>query len=267
MLVGNVTPVSGIHPRLKRDSGEPEPEAMPASHFVLLIESDPERTEAVAAGLVRLGLEAVRVPDLADAVATVKAKEYAITAVIVPVDLPGSDVRKALKSMRRREPVMPAMAYGKAPDGKQARKLRDAGVLLALSDGWDEGILRFQVNRLVSGDTQTAVRGSRRAPTHALVRVLVGGREKSGLLYSVSEGGCFIESPRASMEGARLTLTFELDDRAFELTGVVVFSNVPGNLQRPNLPLGMGVRFDDVPPPALDSLKQFIQRRMETLEI
>lgn len=240
---------------------------MPASHFILLVESDPVRTDGLATALVRIGVEPVRVEDLADAVAMVKAREYAISAVVVPSDLPGGALHKALKSMRRREPVLPAMAYGKQPDGRQAKALRAAGVLLALWDGYDEGVLRFQANRLLSGDTQTAERGSRRAPLHVPVRIRVGGREKAGILYSLSEGGCFIESPRASMDGAHLTLSFELDDRAFEIDGDVVFANVPGNLQRPNLPLGMGVRFDPLPEPARDSLKRFVQGRMEALEI
>jgi len=69
------------------------------------------------------------------------------------------------------------------------------------------------------------------------------------------------------MDGAHLTLCFGLDDRSFELKGGVVFANVPGNLQRPNLPLGMGVRFADVTPAALDQLKHFIHKRMEALEV
>ena len=80
-------------------------------------------------------------------------------------------------------------------------------MLLALWDGYDERILRFQLNRLVSGEQISAARASRRAPTHAPVRVLVGGREKPGTLYSLSEGGCFVETPRASMDGARLRRT------------------------------------------------------------
>ncbi len=255
------------HRRLKRSSWAPESGAMSASHFLLLVESDPERTDALATGLVRLGVEPIRVADLADAVAVVKAKEYAIAAIVVPADASGSDLRKALKSMRRREPVMPAMAYGKAPEASQATALRSAGVLLALWDGYDEGILRFQVNRLLSGDTQSAARRSRRAPIATPVRVFVGGREKGGVLYSISEGGCFIETPRASMEGARLNLRFELEGQAFELEGAVAFSNVPGNLQRPNLPLGMGVRFDSVPPAAQGTLGQLIQKRTEALEV
>jgi hypothetical protein len=176
-------------------------------------------------------------------------------------------VQKAMKSMRRTEPILPGMAYGKIPDLAQRKLLRRAGVLLALWEGYDPGVLRFQINRLVSGEHKTAVRGSRRAPIHAPVRVQVGGREKEGFLYSLSEGGCFIETPRASMDGARLHMRFELDGQSLELDGVVAFANVPGNLQRPNLPLGMGVCFDGLSKAARKPLANFVQERIAALEV
>ena len=240
---------------------------MPASHFILMIESDPSEGESLARHLVRLGIEPIRVADLAEAMDVVKSHEYAIRAVLLPADLPGKFVYKAMKSMRRREPVLPAMAYGKPPDARQRKALRQAGVLLALWDGYDEGMLRFQINRMVSGESQHAARGSRRAPTHTPVRILVGGREKQGMLYSLSEGGCFIETPRASMDGARLQLFFELGGHAFELEGVVVFANVPGNLQRPNLPLGMGIRFGQLPSALKAPIQAFIRERITALEV
>jgi hypothetical protein len=240
---------------------------MQASHFILMIESNADQGEKLATQLVRLGVEPIRVADLAEAIASVKSKQYAFGAVILPSDLPGKLVHKAMKSMRRREPVLPAMAYGKVPDTAQAKRLRRAGVLLALWDGYDEGMLRFQLNRLVAGDGQSSMRKSRRAPTHTPVRVLVGGREKDGVLYSLSEGGCFIESPRASMDGARLTLLFDLAGQPLELDGVVAFANVPGNLQRPNLPLGMGVRWKDMDRGAQDQISQFVRDRMSALEV
>lgn len=240
---------------------------MSASHFILMIESDPKLSETLATRLVRLGVEPIRVADLAEAVATVKSKQYSFGAVILPSDVPGKLVYKAMKSMRRREPVLPAMAYGKAPGNEQAALLRQAGVLLALWEGYDESMLRFQLNRLVAGDCQASARRSRRAPIHSAVRVLVGGREKDGVLYSLSEGGCFIESARASMDGARLKLCFDLEDHSFEIDGVVAFANVPGNLQRPNLPLGMGVRFEKLSTAARDRIAHFIQDRMNALEV
>jgi hypothetical protein len=170
----------------------------------------------------------------------VKSRQYAISAVLVPSEI---------------------------PDRTQRRELRQAGVLLSVWEGYDEGVLRFQLNRLISGENQSAVRGSRRAPVHTPVRILVGGREKAGVLYSVSEGGCFIDSPRASMDGAQLQTLFVLEERSFDLEGVVAFTNVPGNLQRPNLPLGMGVQFQDIPEAVGQSLAEFIRNRIESLEV
>jgi hypothetical protein len=215
----------------------PDPENMSASHFVLLIETDPSQTGRLAAQLVRLGIEPIRVSDLDEAVEVVKSKRYVVSAVLLPSEIPGKEIRKALKSMRRREPGLPCMAYGKAPPRAQRKLLRQAGVFLTLWDGYDVGVLSFQINRLISGELQSSVRSARRAPIHLAVRVQVVGREKGGFLYSLSEGGCFIETPRASMDGARLRLIFVLDERKLELDGVVAFTNVPGNLQRQNLPL------------------------------
>ena len=240
---------------------------MSANHFILLVENTPTESETLALQLVRLGVEPIRVADLAEAMNVVKSREYAIRAVLLPSNLPGKVVHKAMKSMRRREPGLPSMCYGKAPDARQRKALRQAGILLALWDGYDEGILRFQLNRMISGESQQSVRGSRRAPIHAPVRVLVGGREKQGVLYSLSEGGCFIETPRASMDGARLQLFFTLEQREYEISGTVVFANVPGNLQRPNLTLGMGVRFEELAPPQKAAINDFIQTRMSALEV
>jgi len=245
----------------------PDPEDMSASHFILLIATDPSRTGPLAKQLVRLGIEPILVANLDEAVEVIQSREYAVSAILLPSEIPGKEVRKALKIMRRREPVLPCMAYGKAPERAQRKLFRQAGVLLALWDGYDVGMLRFQINRLVSGENQPSVRGARRAPIHTPVRVQVGGREKDGFLYSLSEGGCFIETPRASMDGARLRLIFVLEEQQLEVDGVVAFANVPGNLQRPNLPLGMGVRFEDASTPARELLTRFIRERMNSLEV
>jgi hypothetical protein len=240
---------------------------MATGHFILLIETDPSLTQKLVTQLLRLGVEAIRVGDLNDALDAVRSREYSISAVLVPSGFDGKSLRKTLKSMRRRESVLPTMAYGKIPDHEQRKALRQAGVFLSLWDGYDEGVLRFQLNRLIAGESLGAVRGSRRAPVHTPLRVMVGEREKLGVLYSISEGGCYIESPRASMEGARLLMSFVLEERSYEIAGVVVFSNVPGNLQRPNLPLGMGVQFRDTPEPIQKSLGEFIHARLESLEV
>ncbi len=252
---------------LKQRRGIPDPEKMSASHFILLIEADSSRTAPLVAQLIRLGVEPIRVSDLAEAVEMIQSRQYAISAVLLPAELPGGELARSLRRMRLREPVLPCMAYGKAPDQAQRERLRQAGVLLSLWDGYDLGMLRFQLNRLVSGENHHPLRGTRRVPMHTPVRVQVGDREKDGLLYSLSENGCFIETPRASMDGARLRLIFSLEAQQLEIDGVVAFANVPGNLQRPNLPLGMGVRFTNVLEPHRESLARFIDGRLNDLEV
>ena len=240
---------------------------MATSHFVLLIENDPFESERLARQLVHLGVEPIRVADLAEAVAMMKSNAYSIRAILLPSNLEPRLVHKAIKSMRRREPVLPALAYGKVPEARQRKALRQSGVRFALWDGYDEGTLRFQLNRMISDGGSQSVRQSRRAPTHSPVRVLVGGREKQGMLYSLTEGGCFVETPRASMDGARLRLFFELPGRPIEVEGIVVFANVPGNLQRPNLPLGMGIRFEALTPEARATIDRFVRERTSALDV
>jgi hypothetical protein len=240
---------------------------VPASRFILLIENECAATDPLARQLVRLGIEPIRADGLAEGIEVVETGSYAIGAVLLPADLPPAGIAETIERMRRREPLLPFMAYGKPPDARQRKALRRADVRLALWEGYDEGVLRFQLNRLLSGEIAHVARRSHRAPVHSPVRIRVGGREKPGMLCSLSEGGCFIETPRASMEGARLELAFGLEQRAYEIQGRVAFANVPGNLQRPNLPLGMGVCFENLPRSVARDLDDFVRRRSSALEV
>lgn len=69
---------------------------------------------------------------------------------------------------------------------------------LAPWNDYDKGMLRFQLNRLVSGKAQTSVREARRAPTDRPVRILIGERLKEGTLYSLAEGRAS-STPRAQL--------------------------------------------------------------------
>jgi CheY-like chemotaxis protein len=256
-----------VRTRLKRGPRVPDCRNVSASYFILLVEDERTGCDALATSLVRLGVEPILVENLEEAAEIVTSGQYVIAGVLLPSYLPGTDIRNAMKGMQRHEPMLHAMAYGKAPEPAQRILLQQAGVLFALWDGYDEGVLRFQINRFVSKEGDHALRDSQRAPTHTPIRMLLGGREKEGMLYSISEGGCFVETKRASMEGAQLQLIFRLVDVDYSLDGVVAFSNVPGNLQRPNLPLGMGVRFESMPDEARWQLADFIRDRMDALEV
>jgi hypothetical protein len=47
----------------------------------------------------------------------------------------------------------------------------------------------------------------------------------------------------------------------------VVSTNVPGNLNRPNLPMGMGVQFLDAAPGARSALNGYVEERQADFEI
>jgi hypothetical protein len=46
-----------------------------------------------------------------------------------------------------------------------------------------------------------------------------------------------------------------------------MWNNVPGNLRRPNAPVGMGVRFTEVPPEAKAALDRYIAERAKTYHL
>jgi hypothetical protein len=87
------------------------------------------------------------------------------------------------------------------------------------------------------------------------------------MLYNLSTTGAFIETSRPNMPGGRITLTIEFPDGPVETLAQVVFANVPGNLQRPNLPLGMGVRFAGTAAAAAERVAKFVAERTRAYEL
>lgn len=142
-----------------------------------------------------------------------------------------------------------AIAFGpERPEPARRRRLAEAGVALGLFGETDDAALRFQANRaFLRLRPRGRARRDLRAPGRGLVRVRGGGREKSARPYSLSTGGAFLETPRPSLRGARVELELDLAEACARpaLRAEVVHTNVPGNLRRPGLPAGMGVRFED----------------------
>jgi hypothetical protein len=48
---------------------------------------------------------------------------------------------------------------------------------------------------------------------------------------------------------------------------IVVFANVIGNLRRPNIPLGMGVRFSELPPGDAKMLREYVEGRRAQITV
>ena len=158
------------------------------------------------------------------------------------------------------------VAVGKLPERRARRRLRAAGVRLALWEPFDEGALRFQVNRAISGDPLDQ-RSDLRVPTHLMARVVIGERTKDTVVYSMSLKGAFLETPRASMDQSQFEIEIRLPTGLIRMRAQVIYSNVPGNLQRPNLPLGMGVLFDGASKEDSKALRSYVRERSAGFEV
>jgi hypothetical protein len=236
---------------------------------ILLIESLDGSSHKLAERILGFGIEPILVSDFEEAQSILDEQRVLISGILIPTSFPSAHLKKEIKSLRRHGPASGIMfvSVGKPPTADERKKLRAAGMQLALWEPYDDGTLRFQLNRALGGDRDTHGRNHKRAPTYLLARIFVGGRTKDAVVYSLSEGGAFLETPRASMDGAHVELELRLPTGPVRVQGDVIFSNVPGNLQRANLPLGMGVRFAELQGDARTQLREYVDQRLVELQV
>jgi len=165
---------------------------------------------------------------------------------VIPPDLPVPGLDRALAVLRGRagKKLRHFLVTGNRPNVAERSLLRRAGVALALWEPFDDHTLQFQVNRALLED-RSAIRRrhATRVPTNWPVRVTTGKREKQAKIYSVSAHGVYLATPRPSLPKALIHFSLPLPSGDRRISGEVVMTNVPGNLVRGNLPVGMGVRF------------------------
>ena len=123
-----------------------------------------------------------------------------------------------------------------------AARLRSAGVSFVCPEPCTDRELRFALNRALHGEAgQSRLRA--RAATDLVARVRMGAREKVGLVYSISEDGCFVETERPCLPQSFVAIHVPLPAGSVELPAQVLYANVPGDFDRANLPRGMALRF------------------------
>lgn len=236
---------------------------------VILIEGSDGGITTLSERLRSFDVEPIRVANLESAEALVAAQHQPFCVVMIPTDYHHDKLKKVLRPIATASAHSEVMfvSVGRHPTPSHRKLLRAAGVKLALWEPYDEGTLRFQLNRALGGDRDHHHRRTLRVPTYLLARIFIGGRTKDAVVYSLSEGGAFLETQRASMEGAQVEVELRLPMGAIRVHGEVLFSNVPGNLQRPNLPLGMGLRFTRISAADTKTIKEFVTARYGELNV
>jgi len=241
---------------------------MSGSPELLLIDAGAQPLHALAARLKRLGYRTIQAKTPGEAHEILCDPRRRIGAVMLPPDLPVPDLGRALDSLRSLGGGDPLgfLAAGPKPDGDSLEVLRRAGVSFGLWDPVDTHTLRFLVNfSLASEEAFRRARGSLRAPVDWRVLLRTAQREKDARLYSISASGAFLATDRPLMRNALVHLPLPLPTGAIQAAARVVMTNVPGNLQRPNLPVGMGVAFTGTAVEEQASLQLYAEARFREL--
>jgi hypothetical protein len=237
---------------------------------VLLVDCGAHPLQELATRARRVGFRVLRAKTPEDAREALRDRRHAIGALVIPPDLGAPSLALALQAFRDLSPEasLAVLVAGPRPSPGECERLRAAGAELALFDPLDDHTLRFQLNRAVgSPPPEAAQRRAVRVPADWAVRVRMGPREKPARVYCVSASGAYLATSRPSFRGSLLYLTLPLPGGAVDVAGRVVMTNVPGNLVRDNLPLGMALQFTGLAPDVESSLRRFAEQQTAALQL
>ena len=231
---------------------------MSGSRTILVVDGFDVTLDSVTERLRDLRHSAIRAKTADEAFAL--AKGQALGAVVLPSDLPGADALALVNALRSCATGhgLAFLAAGPEPRTEARDALREAGAGIALWEPFDDAWLRYQINRALASIAGRQPRNALRVPCSVPARVRTETREKPGRLYTLSEGGIFFETPRASMRGVEVTFELQMAGHVLPARGRVALSNVPGNLRNPKLPVGIGVRFTELPDASAHAIRQAV---------
>ena len=238
--------------------------------LLLLVDAGEEPMHVLASRVRRLGYLVVRAKTTEEAKQLLCDPRYAVSAVVIPSDLPAANLGTALEALRKLSAVehLAFLVTGSRPPSDTRRDLAQAGVELALWEPVDAHALRFQINRAMAGYIPRASRRrALRAPASWSVDLHMGRRHKEARVYAISAKGAFLATPAPALRRTIVAAEFPLPMGTVRATGPVVFTNVPGNLMKHSLPVGMAVRFEGTSPETEALLQIYAEQRHRSLEI
>ena len=214
-----------------------------------------------------LNFRGLRAEDSGEALHQFEGSSIPIRAALFPAAEGPTRLSRTLERVRKEAPLLELVAMGDRPSERGVKELRDLGARYCLWDASDDSGLRFVINQALYDRTRGETRQELRVPTALVARITSGTGSRVAVIYNLSTTGAFLETHRPMMPGARATVALPLDGSEAELRVEVMSANVPGNLQRPNLPLGMGVRFEAPAPELKTRLAAYIRDRAAEFQI
>lgn len=216
----------------------------------------------VATRLIALGFRPISVRDPQAAAARLERESVPVRAALVPSEadflVPGALWRLA----RANGPEsLRCVALGTRQDEAGVARLRGAGVRLMCWEPCTDRELRFTLNRALHGERGQS-RLHPRAATDLVARVRLGSRDKAGLVYSLGESGCYVETDRPCLPQTFVSVHLPLPAGGVELPARVLYANVPGDFDRANLPRGMALSFLGGCPAERTAIATYVAERL-----
>jgi hypothetical protein len=235
---------------------------------LLVVEGGGEPLEPIARRLAGLGFHVVRAKTPRDAHELLRDPRFLLGGVVVAADLPATDLVDSLHALRAGHVQgLPLLACGSRPDATSRERLRRAGVEYALWFPLDDHVLRFQANRALAGGEFVRPRKAERVPTNWPVSFRLSGREKLAKIYTLSASGAFLATAQPSLPRTLVHVQLPLPGHDARVAAEVMMTNVPGNLAKGNLPVGMGVRFRGIDESTEAALLTYTLERGRALKV
>ena len=233
-----------------------------AARQQVLILGPAERSRFLSGHLLLLNYRAAGAKDVAAALRMLALASPPISVCLLASDHGLADSPAALREIAALSPhPLQWIAIGRRPDASEIETLRDAGVHFTLFDPFSDEELRYVVSEAHRAGSPEILRIEQRVPTLVRARVTTKTGERVAVVCNLSTLGAYLATPRPAMRGGTLQVQLPLLEGEIEIEGLVMWNNVPGNLRRPNVPVGMGVRFTEVSTDATAALERYIKER------
>lgn len=205
----------------------------------------------------------VRVSDLDTALRAQSAAAQPFSVGFLSSEHGLEDLPKALRGVgqARTSGPLPWVVFGPRPTSAVRANLREAGARFALFDPASDEELRFVVNEARYANAPALPRLEQRVPADLPARILAKNGEKIAVVYNLSITGAYVATPRPTLRGGSVQLSFSLPGGEASLQADVVWNNVPGNLRRFHAPIGMGLRFTETPADVQSELNGWVEER------
>ena len=240
-----------------------------AKHRHVLALGFGEDFDSLADRLRLLKFRAVRAKLAEDGLRALERSGESIRAVLLSVPHRLGDLSFALHRLREHAPTpsLRFVAIGPRPSPRELEELREADVEFGLWQPFDDGALRFVLNQALHDHRSGESRNVERVPTRLLARVFSAAGQKEALAYSLSEKGAFLETHRPTPAKGHVRVELQLRGGTVALEARVLTTNVPGNIQKANMPMGMSIEFLDVPEEARRALADQVEAMADRFRI